>query len=140
MNVELLEINSLFLDTKLCERCTGCSLIIVFFPRMFKIFRPLACSPNWAAFGCTKNRSANKSDCTLRSLAQMSYSCMQGMSCRELGKKQIFMNTLFETYENGSMILCGYLLLSTLPSHPFYTFMRLWVRHTCSMVNIIESF
>ena len=51
--------------------CKGCSLNIVFF---FSIFYDLSLRQHWAAVSCTKKWSANKNDCTLRSLEQTSCS------------------------------------------------------------------
>ena len=59
----------------------------VFSPRIFNILRPLL-RQHWAAIGCTRKWSANRSEFTLRSLARMSY--MQGVGCSELGKNTIF--------------------------------------------------
>ena len=53
-----------------------------FFPRIVYIWRPLL-RQHWAAIGCTKKLSANKSDCTLKD-ELLSY--LQGMGCTELEK------------------------------------------------------
>ena len=75
---------------------TGCSLSIVFFPRIFNILRPLS-REDRAAIGCTENVH---SDLRLDELL----SFKQGMGCSELEKTQFLMNTLYLTARREDFI------------------------------------
>ena len=77
------------------NRCRGCSLNIVFFPRILESLPPLP-HQHSAAIGCTKNYQpigvTVHSHC-VESFGGLLQRCRRGRGCSELGKKHNFSST-----------------------------------------------